>query len=195
MTQPVLQIVIASTRPGRVGLPVARWFEQVARRHDGFEVEVVDLAEVGLPFFDEPHHPRLGRYVHQHTRDWSATVQRADAFAFVTPEYNHGFNAVLKNAIDFLHAEWAHKPVGFAGYGGVAAGTRAVQMLKQVVTALRMVPVAASVTIPFVTQFVDAEGDFQPNETVTAGALAMLDEMLPLAVALEPLRCQPVAAR
>ncbi len=188
MSKPVLQIVIASTRPGRVGLPVAQWFELAASRHDGFDVELIDLAEVALPFFDEPNHPRLRKYEHQHTKDWSMTVDRADAFVFVTPEYNYGFNAVLKNAIDFLNQEWQHKPVGFVSYGGIAAGTRAVQMLKQVVTALKMVPVSASVNIPFVAQFLSDEDRLQPNDVMTGAATAMLDELLPMAVALEGLR-------
>jgi NAD(P)H-dependent FMN reductase len=186
--KPVLQIIIASTRPGRVGLPVAQWFEQAAIAHGGFDVEVVDLAEVALPFFDEPNHPRLRKYEHQHTKEWSAIVDRADAYVFVTPEYNYGFNAVLKNAIDFLHQEWQHKAVGFVSYGGVAAGTRAVQMLKQVVTTLKMVPVTASVNIPFVAQFLNDENRLQPNDVMTAAASAMLDELLPMATALEGLR-------
>jgi NAD(P)H-dependent FMN reductase len=188
VSQPVLQIIIASTRPGRVGLPVAQWFEAAAIQHGGFTVEVVDLAEVALPFFDEPHHPRLRRYEHEHTKAWSATVERADAFVFVTPEYNYGFNAVLKNAIDYLNQEWQHKPVGFVSYGGVAAGTRAVQMLKQVVTTLKMVPVFASVNIPFVAQFLDDENRIQPNDVMTGAAAAMLDELLPMAVTLGSLR-------
>jgi NAD(P)H-dependent FMN reductase len=186
--KPVLQIVIASTRPGRVGLPVAQWFEQAAIAHGGFDIELVDLAEVALPFFDESNHPRLRKYEHQHTKDWSVIVNRADAFVFVTPEYNYGFNAVLKNAIDFLHQEWQHKPVGFVSYGGIAAGTRAVQMLKQVVTTLKMVPVAASVNIPFVAQFLDDENRIQPNDSMTSAATAMLNELLPISIALEPLR-------
>jgi NAD(P)H-dependent FMN reductase len=188
VSKPVLQIIIASTRPGRIGLPVAQWFEQAALAHSGFEVEMVDLAEVNLPFFDEPNHPRMRAYEHQHTKDWSMIIDRADAYVFVTPEYNYGFNAVLKNAIDFLHQEWQHKPVGFVSYGGVAAGTRAVQMLKQVVTTLKMVPVFASVNIPFVAQFLDDENRVQPNDAMTAAAIGMLDELLPMAVTLDSLR-------
>lgn len=193
MSKPVLQIVIASTRPGRVGLPVGLWFEQAAIAHGGFDVELIDLAEVALPFFDEPNHPRLRRYEHQHTKNWSAVVERADAFVFVTPEYNYGFNAVLKNALDFLHSEWQYKPVGFVSYGGVSAGTRAVQMLNQVVTTLKMVPVVAAVNIPFVAQFLDAENQIQPNDAMTTGAGAMLAELLPMTSALSTLRKQPVA--
>ena len=188
MPKPILQIIIASTRPGRIGFPVAQWFEQAALQHGGFEVELVDLAAVNLPFMDEPNHPRLRRYEHQHTKDWSATIDRADAYVFVTPEYNYGFNAVLKNAIDFLHQEWLHKPVGFVSYGGVAAGTRAVQMLKQVVTTLKMMPVFGSVNIPFVAQFLDEEDRIQPNEIMITAARVMLDELLETTLALQSLR-------
>jgi NAD(P)H-dependent FMN reductase len=188
---PTLMIVIASTRPGRVGLPVGRWFEGRARAHGGFEVEVADLAELRLPFMDEPNHPRLGEYTKQHTKDWSARVQAADAFAFVMPEYNHSFTAPLKNAIDFLHQEWQHKPVGLVSYGGVAAGTRAAQMLKLVLTTLKMTPLFEAVSIPFVTQFIDEEGSFQPNELMEQAADAMFDELVRVAEALRPLRAEP----
>jgi NAD(P)H-dependent FMN reductase len=100
-SRPVLEVVTASTRPGRTGRAFADWFIGVAADHGAFEVVDVDLATVALPFLDEPHHPKLGRYVHEHTKQWSATVSRADALVFVTPEYNYGYNAVLKNALDF----------------------------------------------------------------------------------------------
>ena len=186
MSRPVLQVVIASTRPGRIGPAFARWFVDLAQQEDLFEIEVVDLAEVDLPFMDEPHHPRLHRYEHQHTKDWSATVGRADAFVFVTPEYNYGYNAVLKNALDFLHSEWADKPVGFLSYGGVAAGTRSVQQLKQVLTSLRMVPVVESVNVPFAAQFLDADRRVRPNDAMVAGAEGMLRELARVAALLRP---------
>jgi NAD(P)H-dependent FMN reductase len=188
MSKPTLMIIIASTRPGRVGLPVAQWFEEHAVAHAGFDVSVADLAEIALPFIDEPTHPRLQRYTQQHTKDWSARVSAADAFAFVMPEYNHGFNAPLKNAIDFLHNEWSYKPVGLVSYGGVAAGTRAAQMIKPVVSVLRMTPLSDAVSIPFVQQFVDDDDRIQPNEVMTQAATAMLDELLRVEQALRPLR-------
>ena len=131
---------------------MANWFEPIARAHGGFDVEVTDLAELGLPFLDEPNHPRLRRYTHAHTRAWSATVEASDAFVFVMPEYNFGMNAPLKNALDYLHSEWEHKPVGFVAYGGVAAGTRAVQMTKLVMSGLKLVPLFEAVYIPFVQE-------------------------------------------
>ncbi len=185
---PSLHIIIASTRPGRAGLPIAEWFYERAVAHGGFDVELVDLAAIDLPMMDEPNHPRLRDYTHQHTKDWSAKVDGADAFVIVTPEYNYGFTAPMKNALDYLHQEWLHKPVGFVSYGGIAAGTRAVQMLKQVVTTLRMLPVFESVNIPFHTQFIDEDGRVVANEIMEQAADAMLDELLRAEATLSPRR-------
>jgi NAD(P)H-dependent FMN reductase len=191
---PNLTIVVGSTRPGRAGAPIAQWFAARAKDHGGFDVTVVDLAELDLPLLDEPNHPRLRTYTKQHTKDWSALVDAADAFVFVTPEYNYGYPASLKNAIDYLHQEWRDKPVGFVSYGGVAAGTRAVQQLKQVVTTLRMLPVFDSVNIPFHTQFLDSDGEFHPNEVLDQAANAMLDELVRTETALHSLRTPVQAA-
>jgi NAD(P)H-dependent FMN reductase len=191
--RPLLEVVVGSTRPGRVGLPVAHWFVDLARAHGGFDVELVDLAEVDLPLFDEPEHPRFGRYAHPHTRAWSARVQRADAFVLVVQEYNHSFGAALKNALDYLHAEWAYKPVGFVSYGGVAAGTRAVQALKPVLAALRMLPVPDAVAIPFVDRWLTPEGTFEPEPALAASAKPMLDELARLVTQLAPLRAEAAA--
>jgi NAD(P)H-dependent FMN reductase len=185
---PKLHVILASTRPGRAGEPIADWFVERAAAHGAFAVELVDLAEVGLPFFDEANHPRLRRYEHDHTKAWSARIDAADAFVFVTPEYNYGYPATLKNAIDFLHFEWQHKPVGFVSYGGIAAGTRAVQQLKQVVTTLKMLPLFEAVSIPFHTQFIDEEGRVQANDVMTGAAAAMLDELILSEQTLRPRR-------
>jgi NAD(P)H-dependent FMN reductase len=179
---PRLLIIIASTRPGRIGLPVGRWFEQRARAQGAFELEVVDLAELGLPLMDEPNHPRLRQYTNEHTRRWSAMVEAADAFALVMPEYNHSYTAPLKNAIDYLHEEWNNKPVGFVSYGGVAAGARAVVALEPVLVVLQMRPLALAVQIPFVAQFLDEEGEIHGNEVMDQTADAMLAELERLAV-------------
>jgi NAD(P)H-dependent FMN reductase len=187
---PKLMIVIASTRPGRVGLPVAEWFRGRAAEHGGFDVDLVDLVELELPLLDEASHPRLRRYTKPHTHEWSAMVDDADAFVFVTSEYNHGYPAALKNAIDYLHHEWQYKPVGFVSYGGVAAGTRAVQQLKQVVAAIKLVAVVEAVNIPFVAQFIDSQGVVQANEVMEQAARAMLDELVRVQAALRPLRVE-----
>jgi NAD(P)H-dependent FMN reductase len=184
--RPVLQVVIASTRPGRIGEAFARWFVPLAEKHGAFEVELVDLAEVNLPFMDEPHHPRLRRYQHEHTKRWSATVSRADAFVFVTPEYNYGYSAVLKNAIDYLHHEWADKAVGFLSYGGVAAGTRSVQQLRQVLSALRVVTAVEAVNVPFAAQFLDDDREVEADDVLLTAADTMLTELARLTARLRP---------
>jgi NAD(P)H-dependent FMN reductase len=183
-----VEIIVASTRPNRVGLKIGQWVESEVAAHGGFdEIELVDLAEVNLPFMNEPNHPRLGQYVHQHTRDWSAKVAEADAFLFIMPEYNHSYNAELKNAIDYLHTEWHYKPVGLVSYGGVSAGTRAAQAITHVVTTLKMIPVVETVSIPFVQQFI-VDGEVVPNDVMKAAAKMMLDELVRVSESQQSLR-------
>lgn len=190
---PELMILIASTRPGRVGLPIAKWIEHTARQHGAFDVKLADLAVINLPFFDEPQHPVLGQYTKPHTLKWSALVKAADAFVFVMPEYNYGMSAPLKNALDFLSLEWRYKPVGFVSYGGQSGGTRAVQMVKQVVTALRMMPIADAVIIPSVQDYI-SEGALQPTAPMEQNARQMLDELTRWEKALHTLRVQEPGA-
>ncbi len=186
---PHLQIIIASTREGRSGPFVGAWFRRIAHAHGGFDVEMVDLASVNLPLFDEPHHPRLQRYTHPHTRAWSALVARADAFVFVTPEYDYSAPASLVNALQYLAAEWAYKPAGFVSYGGVSGGTRGVQVAKSIATTLRMMPIPEAVALPFFSQHLDREkGVFEPGDGPEKAARAMLDELLRWAGALRALR-------
>jgi NAD(P)H-dependent FMN reductase len=185
---PLLQIFIVSTRQGRKGEAVARWFETRAREHGGFEIELVDLAVVNLPLVDEPEHPRFQRYQHEHTKRWSEQITRADAFVFVTPEYNYSAPPSLVNAIDYLLHEWAYKPVGFVSYGGVSGGTRSVQMSKLLVTAVKMMPIPEAVTLPFFTRMFAADGTFAPDETQHKAAGAMLDELKRWTLALRTLR-------
>ncbi|MEO5891846.1 MAG: NAD(P)H-dependent oxidoreductase [Ferruginibacter sp.] len=183
-----LKIIIASTRPGRKGPALGAWIFEVAKGNPGFDAELLDLAVINLPFFDEPHHPRLGQYQHEHTKNWSKTIDAADAFIIVTPEYNFGYPATIKNALDFLFNEWNYKPVAFVSYGGVAAGTRCVQMLKQVVTAQKMMPVTESVNIPFFTNFINEQGVFVPDDGIKKSADAMLSELLKWTTALKTMR-------
>lgn len=187
--RPNLHVIVVSTRPGRQGGRVAAWFEEVARSHGAFAVELVDLAAVALPLFDEPRHPRLRQYEHAHTRAWSAVVDRADAYVFVTPEYNHGPPPSLLNALDFVVHEWAYKPAAFVSYGGVSAGLRGVQATKPVLTSLKVMPIPEAVSLPFFTTHVDGEtGDFRPGEVQAQAATVMLDELLRWTRALRPLR-------
>ena len=190
-----LQVITASTREARKGPVVTSWFLERARAHGEFDIEPVDLADVNLPLFDEPKHPRFREYEHEHTKRWSATVSRADAFVFVTPEYDYGAPASLVNALQYLVHEWAYKPVGFVSYGGVSGGTRGVQMTKQIVTALKMMPMFEAVAIPFFAQHIDqTTGRFDPGEVQGKAARVMLDELLRWTQALRPLRVGQSAA-
>ncbi len=193
MTKPRLMIIVASTRPGRMGTPVANWFVPRARGHGAFDVEVVDLAELGLPLLNEPNHPRLRDYTQPHTHEWSARVDATDAFVFITPEYNHGYPAALKNAIDYLHQEWQHKPVAFVSYGGIAAGTRSMQQLTQVVTAVKLLPLDEAVNIPFVRTLVH-DGVLAANDSMERTVPRMMDELFRVQAALRPLRDSVAAA-
>ena len=184
-----LQIIVASTRDGRSGHRVGEWFLEQAREHGKFDVEVVDLADVNRPFFDEPRHPRFAQYEHSHTKAWSEIVRRADVYVFVTPEYDHAPPASLVNALQFLSREWAYKAAGFVSYGGVSAGTRGVQITKEILTSLKIMPLPETVAIPFFAQHIDkATGVFDPGPTQAQGAKVMLDELLKWTTALESLR-------
>lgn len=183
-----LKIILASTRPGRKGPLMASWIYEMAIMYEGFEVSLLDLAIINLPFFDEPLHPRLKQYEHEHTKNWSNLIDSADAFVIVTPEYNYGYPAPLKNALDFLYNEWNYKPVAFVSYGGQAGGTRSVQMLKQVVTAQRMMPIPESVHLPFFTNYINEQDGFVPDDTIRKAADTMFAELLKWTAALKNMR-------
>ena len=172
-----LHIIVAATRSGRKGPAVAAWFLEQARTHGKFNIELIDLADVNLPLLDEPNHPRFRKYEHEHTKRWSEIVSRADAFAFVTPEYDFSAPASLLNALQFLFVEWNYKPVGFVSYGGVSGGTRGAEMTKQTVASLKMMPMFESVAIPFFAQYIDKEtGKFAPGDVQIKAANIMLDK-------------------
>ena len=188
MSELNLLVVVASTRPGRIGLPVAEWFVDAAKGHGQFQVTVADLAEENLPLLDEPEHPRLRQYRHEHTKRWSEKVAAADAVVFVMPEYNYSIGAPLKNALDYLHHEWKYKPASVVSYGGVSAGTRATVALLPITYALKLFLVPDAVNIPFVRSFLGEDGAIHPNDVMTGAATAMLDELARVAGALRPLR-------
>lgn len=180
-----LLVVIGSTRPGRQGDRWGRWVADVAREH-GWEVDVADLAELDLPLFDEPGHPRAQHYTHDHTKAWSATVAAADAYVFVTPEYNYSIPAALKNALDYLAAEWKDKPAGIVSYGGISGGLRAAHHLLQVFTALGLRAPQGSVPIPFSGQYLTEDGGVDAPESVLGATTGMLDELARLDRVLQP---------
>jgi NAD(P)H-dependent FMN reductase len=182
-----LHVVIASTRPGRVGPSVAAWFDGVARKEGSFDVRLVDLSDFDLPVYDEPRHPRMQQYEHEHTRLWAESVAAADAFVLVTPEYNFGPTPALLNALNYVYNEWTYKPAAFVSYGGVSGGIRAVQVTKLTLTTLKMVPIMEAVTIPFVSEHVK-DGRFEAKEIHAQSAEALLKELHRWAEALKPMR-------
>src|SRR5690554_2423401 len=145
-----LHTIICSTRPGRVGPALARWFNDFANQQGAFSSHLVDLADFNLPVYDEPHHPMKQDYQHEHTKAWSKSVAAADAFVFVLPEYNFCPPPSFFNALDYLYREWNYKPCGFLSYGGVSGGLRSAQIAKQVVTTLKMMPISDGVTVQMV---------------------------------------------
>ena len=136
--------------PGRVGATIARWVHGKAVEHGTFDAELVDLGELDLPLYNEPRHPVLQQYEHEHTRRWGASVAAADAFVLVTPEYNHGTTPALLNALNYVYKEWNYKPAAFVSYGGASGGIRAVQFTKQILNTLKLVPLVEAVMIPMV---------------------------------------------
>ncbi len=184
---PKLSVIIASTRPGRVGLPVGTWFTEFAKKHGRFDVEVADLKEINLPMLDEPNHPRLQKYEHAHTKAWSERIDKSDAFVIVTPEYDFSSPPALVNALDYLFKEWNYKPAAFVSYGGMSGGIRSVQMTKMLLTSLKMVPLTDSVAIPYVDKHIE-NGVFKADEKMEKAAGSMLDELLRFSDALQVLR-------
>lgn len=185
---PKLMIILGSVREGRIGLPIAEWVRRTAEADGRYDVDFADLAEIGLPFMDEPNHPRLRQYTRPHTIEWSRRVDATDAFLFLFPEYNYSFGPVIKNAIDYLNAEWSRKPVGFVNWGGNSGGTRAQTAMRPVVSALGMVATKGGVEINFPVRQVGEDGEFTPNEQQATVLQLQLDELIALDAALKPLR-------
>jgi NAD(P)H-dependent FMN reductase len=185
-----LHIIIASTRPGRVGPSVAQWFHNEAVGHGAFDVELVDLAAFNLPLFDEPKHPRLQDYAHEHTRSWARSVRSADAFVIVTPEYNFGPPPALLNALTYLSLEWNYAPLGVVSYGGLSGGLRSTQVVRHMATSFKMVPLVESVAVPFVVKHIGEDKTFVATDEHKASAATMLDELLRWTEALKALRSE-----
>ena len=126
MNRPKIAVILGSTRPGRNGRAVAEWVLERAKSRPDADYELIDLLDYPLPHLDEPIPPSRGHYTGDHTKDWAATIAAYDGYVFVTPEYNHSIPGVLKNAIDYIYAEWNNKAAGFVSYGTVG-GVRAVE--------------------------------------------------------------------
>jgi NAD(P)H-dependent FMN reductase len=184
-------IILGSTRPNRNGEQVARWVYGIAAGRDDAEYELVDLRDYPLPHLDEPLPPSLGQYQNDHTKAWAEKIASFDGFVIVTPEYNHSTSGVLKNAIDYLYAEWNNKAVGFVSYGAVG-GARAAEHLRLVAGELQMADVRQQVTLSLITEF-ENFSVFKPGEYNVAALATLLDQVVAWSTALAPLR-QPAAA-
>ena len=181
-----IAIILGSTRPGRNGEAVAKWVHQVAKKRSDAEFELVDVKDFDLPLLDEPLSPMMGQYSKPHTRVWAAKIGSFDAYVFVTPEYNHGIPGALKNAIDFLFAEWNNKAAGFVSYGGVS-GARAVEQLRLVLAEVRMATVRNQVLLSMFTDF-ENFSVFKPDSRKEPSVNEMLDELIAWGGALKTLR-------
>ncbi|EPX76352.1 NADPH-dependent FMN reductase [Salipiger mucosus] len=183
-----LKVITASTRPGRIGPIVSNWVAEQAKEHGGFDVEIVDLASFDLPLLDEPNHPAMQDYTQEHTKKWSAAIADGDAFIFVTPEYDYFPPASIVNAIQALVVEWARKPAGVVGYGGISGGMRAAQELRSLLANMNVMPLKQVVPIPMVFGDITEEQTLTPNDEVHKGTAGLLDELQVWAEALTPAR-------
>jgi NAD(P)H-dependent FMN reductase len=187
-----LKIIIGSTRPGRVGPTIAKWVEDAAREHGKFDVEVVDLADFKLPLLDEAAHPITQNYEFDHSKRWSAAVDSADAFIFVTPEYDYFAPAALINAVQTVMKEWFYKAAGVVSYGGISGGLRSAQTLRQLLGNVNVHALPQVVPVPMFPKHIE-DGVFRPNDEMKAGLTLQLDELFKWSSALKTIRSDTVA--
>jgi NAD(P)H-dependent FMN reductase len=179
-------IILGSTRPNRNGEQVAKWVYETASLRSDAEFELVDLRDYPLPHLDEPLPPSMGQYQNDHTKEWSDKIASFDGFVIVTPEYNHSTSGVLKNAIDYLYAEWNNKAVGFVSYGAVG-GARAAEQLRLISGELQMADVRQQVALSLLTDF-ENYSVFKPSAYHVAALNTLLDQVVAWSIALAPLR-------
>ena len=156
----VISVIMGSIRQGRFSEKPARWILQHLKKRDGVDARLLDLRDFPMPFLDEPVPPAMpGRppYENDVVKKWTAAIAQSDGFVFVTPEYNYGPSAVLKNAIDWVYPEWNRKAAAFVSYGG-AAGVRSVQQLRETAIELQLAPIRSSVHIPAATLWTHFQG-------------------------------------
>ncbi len=179
-------IIVGSTRLNRNGEQVAKWVHDLASRRGDAEFDLIDLRDHPLPHLDEPLPPSMGQYQNEHTKRWADTIASFDGFVMVTPEYNHSTSGVLKNALDYLYAEWNNKAAGFVSYG-FAGGARAVEHLRLVCAELQMADVRQQVTLSLLTEF-ESYTVFKPGDYNAAWLDTLLDQVVAWSTALAPLR-------
>jgi NAD(P)H-dependent FMN reductase len=181
-------IILGSTRPNRNGEAVAKWVEQQVKDRNDASYELVDLKDFNLPLLDEPIPPSQGKYTQPHTKKWAAKVASLDAFIFVTPEYNHATSGALKNALDFLYAEWNNKAAGFVSYGS-AGGARAVENLRLIMAELQIADVRAQVMFSLFTDFKNFS-EFTPDARHEPELNTMLQQLVAWGEAMKTVREQ-----
>lgn len=170
-----LLIIHGTTRPSRLGYPLTEALARLASEHTGLEVEIADLQALNLPFLEDSLHPRMGKYEKEHTKAWAHTVDAADAIVWVSAEYNYGYPAPLKNAIDHLFAEWSGKPLGIVAYsGGKSGGAHAAAGLETVAKALGMNVVAKPLTYPIYPSIVQEDATIAPSSEWVSSATALV---------------------
>jgi NAD(P)H-dependent FMN reductase len=188
----VISVIVGSTRQGRFSEKPAQWILQRLKSRGVIEARLLDLREFPLPFFDQPVPPAMpGRppYANEMVKRWTAEIARSDGFIFVTPEYNFGPPAVLKNALDWVYPEWNRKAVAFVSYGS-ALGARSVQQLRETAIELQLAPVRSSVHIPVATLWAHFQGgDVEAGlAALEAPAKSMIDDLLWWSAALKAAR-------
>jgi NAD(P)H-dependent FMN reductase len=183
-----LTIISSTVRPGRKGPLIGNWVAQQASANTALTVKFIDLGEQNLPLMNEAKHPALQQYEHEHTKTWSKIITHSDAFIFVTAEYNYGYPAPLKNALEYLSKEWEYKPAGIVSYGGVSAGCRAAKSLQGDLCTFKIVPVTPTIHLPFFNKMINEKGVFSPPEIATKAADEMLKEILKWCDALKNVR-------
>ncbi|MDZ7726115.1 MAG: NAD(P)H-dependent oxidoreductase [Candidatus Campbellbacteria bacterium] len=185
-----IKIIAGSSRPGRFNIQPANWIFELANNRESVNAELLDLKEIDLPFLDEEKSPMSGEYSKEHTLEWSEKIKEADGFVFVTPEYNHSFSPVLKNAIDFLYNEWNYKPASFISYGSLAGGARAVEHLRGVAGEIKMYDLRDQILIPNYWNGLNESGEYQFNENQEQEAEALLDNLVFWADKMKDIRAE-----
>ena len=178
--------------PWRNNEAVARWVHEIAQTRDDAQFEFVDIADYNLPLLNEPVPPSMGQYSHTHTKTWAEKIGSFDAYVFVTPEYNHGTSAALKNAIDYLYREWNNKATGFVSYGS-AGGARAVEQLRLVMGELMVADVRAQVMLSLFTDFKHF-WKFKPDPRHEVEVDTMLDQVIAWGEAPKGVRTNALAS-
>lgn len=186
-----IAVIIGSTRPGRKAEDVARWVMDIATMRSDALFELVDIASFNLPLLDEEVPPSMGQYSKPHTQAWAAKIAEFDGYVFVTPEYNHGTSAALKNALDFLFAEWNNKAAGFVSYGS-AGGARGVESLRLVMGELMIADVRAQVMLSLFTDF-ENYTVFKPAQHHEKSVTSMLDQVVSWSGAMQAVRQRAAA--